>query len=187
MKGNGDQVKKKGFGNWMISFGCTSVIIVMLSLWRDGIPCNGLPDSKDIVRVEITNTRISEEAKVYTDEEKIELARKAANFLNYRLGTVEAAENKSGFITIRYEEADGTVTEISADEATVFWKGKARELKDDETFVNLVEGIFFLDDIKDLEEESRKQHGSQETMNGEGTSVHSESVAGRDLRKPGDP
>jgi len=40
---------------------------------------------------------------------------------------------------------------LSADEETVQWRGKTRTLADDNTFVNLTEGIFFLDDIMDAE------------------------------------
>ncbi len=122
----------------------------------------GLPELEEIARVEITNARLSQEPKVFEDAENIELARKVAIFLNYKPGTVESGEYGDDFITIRYEEADGTVTEISANETTVFWRGKAHELKHDDTFVNLVEGIFF-GEAAEADESVQPADGEAET------------------------
>lgn len=42
---------------------------------------------------------------------------------------------------------DGTDKTISANNTTVWWNGKTYVIKDKEMFVNLTEGIFFLEDL----------------------------------------
>lgn len=160
-------MKRNWIVNGLISFGVTCIAVILLNFWTKGIPCIGLPNVDHITRVEITNTKFSDEPKVYTDAENIELARKVANFLSYKPGTADDMEEDEGYITIRYEKNDGEIVEISANETTVFWKGKAHELKDDKTFVNLVEGIFFLGEAVEKEGVEESVPGTaEETSSG---------------------
>ena len=57
--------------------------------------------------------------------------------------------NKSGepMITITYYLKNNESISVSANNITVWWKDKAYKIKDDETFINLTEGIFFLDEL----------------------------------------
>lgn len=135
---------KNGIISFVICFGVS--IMLNLAMW--GIPILGLPDVEDIVRVEIVNTRIDNEPRIFTDKENMELALQVTGCLKYTIGDTDENE---GFITIRYEESDGTITEISASDTAVFWKGEAYPLKDEETFVNVVEGIFFFGEVVEAE------------------------------------
>lgn len=141
-------MKKRTIINGLLSMLITCTVVVLLNLWMKGIPCLGLPNVEDITRVEIIDRRYSQEPKVYSDGEKVDLARNVANFLNYKPGEVTDYEK---VITIRYEMNDGEIVEISANETTVFWKEKVHVLKDDKTFMNLVEGIFFLEESVEVE------------------------------------
>jgi len=141
-------MKKRTIINGLLSMLITCTVVVLLNLWMKGIPCLGLPNVEDITRVEIIDRRYSQEPKVYSDGEKVDLARNVANFLNYKPGEVTDYEK---VITIRYEMNDGEIVEISANETTVFWKEKVHVLKDDKTFMNLVEGIFFLEESVEAE------------------------------------
>ena len=43
---------------------------------------------------------------------------------------------------------DGTSKTISANNTTVWWNNKIHVIKDKEMFINLTEGIFFLEDLQ---------------------------------------
>jgi len=49
---------------------------------------------------------------------------------------------------ITYFLKDGTSKTISANNTTVWWNNKIHVIKDKEMFVNLTEGIFFLEDLQ---------------------------------------
>ena len=68
-------------------------------------------------------------------------------FLKYDLfGEVNSEEEPA--ITITYFLKDGTSKTISANNTTVWWNNKIHVIKDKEMFINLTEGIFFLEDLQ---------------------------------------
>ena len=83
----------------------------------------------------------------YFNDMDIELALKLTGFLKYDLfGEVNSEEEPS--ITITYFLKDGTSKTISANNTTVWWNNKIHVIKDKEMFINLTEGIFFLEDLQ---------------------------------------
>ena len=77
-----------------------------------------------------------------TDPEKIELACKLLNFLNYQLFT-PPYENSTPDIMITYVLKDGQELSAGANWVTGWWNGKTYVLKKPDMFVKLAEGIFF--------------------------------------------
>lgn len=137
---------KKTFKQSILSCALTVVIVCAIFFATKGIPLFGAPKLEAITQVEITDMRLGGETRVFTDPEKIELARKLINFLNYRIGGDPEGEP---VVTITYYVEDGDPVTVSANETTVWWHGKAQAVKEQEIFLTLTEGIFFYDLISE--------------------------------------
>ena len=88
--------------------------------------------------------------KFWTEtRDKIDLASKIPGFLNYELGTPDKGE---AVITVTYHKKDGSTVEISANESTVYWHGRAYKIKWEKgrTFINVTRGIFFPDILVEM-------------------------------------
>lgn len=106
-----------------------------------GLPVTGIPKPENIVKAEIYYTR-EEKTVTVTSRKEIDLAVNMKNFLLCEIGS-SYNSNEKGDIVIRYFNSDGDVWEISATETTLYWNGKARQLKNKGIFVNVAEEIFF--------------------------------------------
>ena len=120
----------------------TVLVLVIEILFVDGMFLTGVPAVDDVERAVIEYPAISAQSVEVTDREKIELAVKLTGFLDYNVFG-EANESGTPLVTITYYLSDGRELSVAANNDTVWWKGRARLLKDDETFVNLTRGIFF--------------------------------------------
>ena len=85
--------------------------------------------------------------KEISSREDIELALKLTGFLKYDLFEKVNSEEEPT-ITITYFLKDGTSKTISANNTTVWWNNKIHVIKDKDMFINLTEGIFFLEDLQ---------------------------------------
>lgn len=119
----------------------TMLILSIIYYGIDGIPLAGLPKEKDVSYIEIYSASL-DEIRICTESEDIEKCVKIVHLLNYKFGT-----SKQGppLITITYHLKDGEKLSISANDNTVYWKGKAHTIKDDngDFFVGVIEGMFF--------------------------------------------
>lgn len=106
-----------------------------------GLPVTGIPKPENIVKAEIYDTR-EEKTVTVTSRKEIDLAVNMKKFLLCEIGS-SYNSNEKGDIVIRYFNSDGDVWEISATETTLYWNGKARQLKNKGIFVNVAEEIFF--------------------------------------------
>lgn len=70
----------------------------------------------------------------------------ADRFLRYSL-LEEADRGESPMITITYYRENQPAITVSANRNTVWWKGKSHVIRDPDMFVNLAEGIFFLEEL----------------------------------------
>lgn len=109
-----------------------------------GIPLWGVPDAQDVVSVEVTELRLSSEARVLTAPGDIEMAVNMLGFLNYTPGTPDA---EAPILSIVYHLKDGRSLSAAVGEKTVSWRGRTHAVKDDGggTFVRIAEGCFFFD------------------------------------------
>jgi len=114
----------------------TTVVYTILWYFAHGIPLAGLPGEENIARITVSFDDHSHET---ADPEDIHLARSLANCLNYKvLGKAQGEP----LITITYYLVSGEEISVSANETTVWWRGKPHPLYDDNTFVNLTRGVF---------------------------------------------
>lgn len=128
---------KKGIFEIILTMLILSIIYYVI----DGIPLAGLPKEKDVSYIEIYNASL-DDIRICTESEDIEKCIKIVYLLNYKLGTPKQG---SPLITITYHLKDGKKLSVSANENTVYWKGKAHTIKDDngDFFVDVIEGMFF--------------------------------------------
>lgn len=134
----------KSFLRYILTALITAALVGAGFLFLHGIPLIGLPKPADISSVDILDRKLSGGPRTLTEEEEIVLAVKLANFLNYKPGRTEPGE---AVIEVTYHMKSGEAITLSANENTVFWKGKARPVKTEngEMFIKLAEGVFFFD------------------------------------------
>ena len=131
-----------------------TVFILAVSIGMEGMWLFGIPEIEDVQAVQITDLRHSQEAKEFTDAESIELAVKLSGFLRYKLLKVPQSDSEP-ITTITYVLSDGSTKSLSANENTVWWKGKAYCLKQERVFLNLTEGIFFYEEAVAAEQANK--------------------------------
>ena len=137
----------KGLIRFLIEVIVMTVLVVGINIFTNGMYLWGLPRINDIQSVNITYPSVTDDVKEISSSEDIELALKLTGFLKYDLfGEVNSEEEPA--ITITYFLKDGTSKTISANNTTVWWNNKIHVIKDKEMFVNLTEGIFFLEDLQ---------------------------------------
>ena len=122
----------------------TMLVVPALFVMRSGVPVWGAPGAKDVESV--TVARAGEKGETYTDPEKIELAVKLINSLNYQPFT-RVSENSVEVgpdVEIKYRLKDGRELTAAANWITGWWNGEAHALKQPDMFVNLAEGTFHL-------------------------------------------
>ncbi len=136
----------KKTGGFLLTVLASTILIVLIHLLTSGMYLLGVPKAQEVQAVTLSYPQVSEAVKEVNDREKIEQAVKLTGFLKYSLFQ-EADPGGEPLITMTYRLADGRTVSVSANRETVWWKGKARALKKPDMFLNLAQGIFFLEDL----------------------------------------
>ncbi len=123
---------------------CFAMVAIM---WGVGYFFNGAeigdkPAKKDIVSVEIVNTKVGDEVKVYDDEDGIKLAHTILDLMRYRYGELETAPAEP-YITVTYNMKDGTERVLQIGEGVLYWNGEAKELVREEMMLEMINPVFF--------------------------------------------
>lgn len=123
----------------------TCAVTTVLFFAMHGVPIWGAPGPKD---VESVTVECGGANAVFTDQEKIELAVKLINQLNYQPFTPvsEASLAVGPDVAVTYQLKDGRELTAAANWITGWWNGEAHALKEPDMFVNLAKGIFCADD-----------------------------------------
>lgn len=140
----------KGAVKFLIQILAITILSVFVNVGLDGMYLIGIPQIENVEKVTILYPEVTDEIKEISDEEHIELAVKLSGFLKYSLFK-EADTSEAPLIMITYYTSDGDVIEVSANRKTVWWKGNAYAIKQDDMFINCTEGIFFIDDLAEKE------------------------------------
>lgn len=114
------------------------VIQAIVWIGMHGVPLMGLPEKEEVSSITITHSDFGE--RELTGTEDIELMVKAANLLNYR---VFGAKEGSPIITVTYHLKNGRDIRIEANHTTMWWHGKTHPIKDQDVFVNVIQGLYF--------------------------------------------
>lgn len=134
-----------------------TILIITVSIVRDGMYLFGIPAIDNIQKVTISHSELSQELgdigdiKEVTDLRNIELAVKLTGFLKYSLFE-KADKYSTPLITITYYLKNNQQVDISANHETVWWKGKAHKIKEEDMFINLAEAIYFFGAVVEIDE-----------------------------------
>lgn len=127
-----------------------TLLTVSIQLFTQGMWLWGLPSLDEVQSVSLSYPSVTDTVKEVSEPEDMELALKLTGFLKYDLFE-KADTTGEPLISITYHRADGTEQTVSANRTTVWWQGKAYALKEKDMFVNLTEGLFFLEDLQENE------------------------------------
>ncbi len=121
---------------------CIAVVVCVLNviIWLSfhGVPLVGLPQAEDVKSISVIKN--SSQEREVTTQENIKLLVNAAKLLNYRLlGETEG----SPIITVTYHLKDGDDVTIKANNTSMWWHGKSHPIKKTDTFINIVQGLYF--------------------------------------------
>lgn len=127
------------FFSWGTLWGVIVSCVLNGAIWIGfhGFPLTGVPDKADVQSVAIL---YGEEERTVTDSEDIELLVNACNLLSYRLWGKAEGEPA---ITVIYQLKDGGQAKLEASGSTVWWRGKAHAVREKDSFVNILKGLFF--------------------------------------------
>jgi hypothetical protein len=135
-------LKKNHF--WLVGI-ITAVIVAIGFVLMNGIPLLNVPELEEISFIEITDYKLDVHSRRLTEIDDVETALNLTNFLTYLPGESDGREL---VIEMKIHLKNGSLFVISANEERAMMNGKEYRLKGDHgiIFINLAEGIFFLDE-----------------------------------------
>lgn len=140
------EAKKKADkkNNMSFIFMCVAMVAVMwvVGYFFNGAEINDKPLKKEIVSVEIVNTKFSDEVKIYDDEDGIKLAYTILDLMRYRYGELETVPPEPYF-TATYHMQDGTERVLQLADGVMFWNGEAKKLVREKMMLEMVNSVFF--------------------------------------------
>ncbi len=133
---------------WIVS-GCltASLIFLAVRIALYGIPLAGLPRAEQIDYATLAvngsesgmESAVQFEAVKLCDEEELDRLVRAAWLLAWQpLGECDEIP----FLVLTYHLKDGTEQVVQATETTVWWHGRARRLRQEDVFVNVVKNLY---------------------------------------------
>lgn len=125
-----------------------TILIVMVSIFKDGVYLFEIPSISEISKVTISYPNVSAEVKEVTDLKDIELSLSLTGFLKYSFFE-KAKTYEQPLVTMTYHLNNDEEIQISANYETVWWKGKVHKIKESDEFINLIEILFFLTEINE--------------------------------------
>ena len=137
------QKKAKKKDTWSFMIMCAAMVAI---LWGVGYLINGSelanqPTKKQVVSVEVTNTKFTDEVKVLTTEDEIKLACSAFELVRVKHKDVEG--NPEPYLTFVYHMKDGTVKTLEIAEGAVTWEGVTKPLVREKMMMEMMDGVFF--------------------------------------------
>lgn len=136
--------KKWRFFSWGMLW--SVLIVCALSILGEvlihGLPLIGFPKAADVAEVTIvwSDEEGSAVRRDVAGTEDVELAVNAAGLLRYRMsGEGQGSPEVSLICRLK----DGDEVRVEASRTAVWWKGKAHVLKEEDIFINIIQGVFF--------------------------------------------
>ena len=128
-----------------------TAIQMALRIGLDGMWLFGIPKASDVTSVTIVYRNGEEQRREIADPEQIEFCVNVTAFLRYKpFADAEMTEEEGPVITLHYHLDQGGEVEVTGSNKIVSYKGKNHLLKDDHTFINFMEGMFFpMEEIRD--------------------------------------
>ncbi len=137
------RAKAKKKENFSFMLMCVAMVALM---WFVGYVINGMelqnqPDKKQVVSVEVTNTKFTDETKIFSTEDEIKLACSAFDLV--RIKNKEVADAPEPYLTLVYNMKDGSQKVLEIAEGAVTWEGMTRPLMREKMAMELMDtGLF---------------------------------------------
>ena len=126
----------------IMTFFVVCIVIVVSNFFIKGVPLFGVPDAENVEQIVVKHNDYPDEVKAYTDKNKIEVAIALLGYLNY--APLKNLTDDNQLIEITYIMNDGTELIVSANNHTVWWKGKPRAICEEGMFAKMCTAVFFL-------------------------------------------
>ena len=121
------------------------ILTMGIKIAMDGCWLVFLPLDDKVASVTVAYPSLSPEEKELSDIEDVQRCIKMLNLLKYDV-LQKSQDTTEPLVTYTYHLKDGTDMVVAANNNTVFYKGKQHVLKESAIFVNVTEGLFFLEE-----------------------------------------
>ena len=137
------QAKAKKKETWSFMLMCLVMVGVMwfVGYFFNGSELQNQPAKKQIVSVEITNTKFTDEIKVFTTEDEIKLAHSALDLVRVKHKEVEG--NTEPYLTLVYNMEDGSERVLQIAEGAAIWDGVTKPLVREKMMIEMMDAVFF--------------------------------------------
>ena len=135
------KAKKKDTMGFMVM--CVAMVAVMwfVGYFINGAELQNQPTKKQVVSVEVTNTKFTDEVKVLATEDEIKLACSAFELVRVKHKEVEG--NPEPYLTLVYHMADGTKKILAIAEGAATWEGETKPLVREKMALEMMDAVFF--------------------------------------------
>ena len=121
------------------------ILTTGIKIALDGCWLVFLPLDDKVASVTVAYPSLSPEGKEVSDAEDVQRCINMLNTLKYDVFKKSQVTTEP-LVTYTYHLKDGTDMVVAANNNTVFYKGKQHVLKESAIFVNVTEGLFFLEE-----------------------------------------
>lgn len=137
------QAKAKKKETWGFMLMCLAMVAIMwfVGYFINGAELQNQPAKKQVVSVEVTNTKFTDEAKVLATEDEIKLACSAFELVRVKHKEVEG--NPEPYLTLIYHMTDGTEKVLEIAEGAATWEGVTKPLVREKMMLEMMDAVFF--------------------------------------------
>ena len=130
---------------FLLGVAACMILTTGIKIALDGCWLVFLPLDDKVASVTIAYPSLSPEEKEVSDAQDVKRCINMLNLLKY--DAFKTSQDTSGpLVTYTFHLRDGTDMVVAANKDTVFYRGKQHVLKESAIFVNVTEGLFFLDE-----------------------------------------
>lgn len=123
------------------------ILTTGIKIALDGCWLIFLPIDDKVESVTVAYPSLSPEEKELSDTGDVQRCIKMLNLLKYDVFQ-KSQDTTDPLVTYTYHLKDGTDMVVAANNDTVFYRGKQHVLKESGVFVNVTEGLFFLEEAE---------------------------------------
>ena len=137
------QAKAKRKESWSFMIMCVGLVAIM---WLAGYLLNGAeladrPTKRQVVSVEATNIRHTDEAVIYDSKEGVELSCIALEMVRVRFKDYEGEFDP--YLTLTFHMNDGSEKVLQIADGAAKWNGLVRPLAREEKMLEVMDAVFF--------------------------------------------
>lgn len=139
------EAKKKAEkkNNMTFIFLCMAMIAVMwvVTYFFNGSELANRPAKNQVVSVEITNTKFTDEVKIMSTEDEIKMACSVLDLVRVKHNAVEGEHQP--YLTLVYHMKDGSEKVLQLSEETAVWEGETKPLAREKMMLETMDAVFF--------------------------------------------